>query len=147
MEKDILLSISPYIQKYYFNEAYNDLPSSIKEELIAKLSVIAEKVNCIISVGFHLDGEIFIEERHEDPIAYDDIGAALEIKELQIKEAELLKSIKMWYMIYCTTNGQIVREVVVLQNSKKNNQEILEVIEKKYGTDGKEFARQLLSED
>lgn len=147
MEKDILLSISPYIQKFYFNNAYDDLPKSIKEELIAKLSVIAEKANCIISIGFHDNGELFIEERHDDPMFYDDIGAALEIKELQIKEAELLKSVKMWYMIYRTENGQIIRDVVIMQNSNKGYEEILESIEKKYGVAGKEFTKQLLAED
>ena len=146
MEKDILLSVSPYVQKYYFNEKYQDIPVGIKEELLAKISVIAEKVNCIISIGFYENGEIFIEERHEDPIFYDDIGAALEIKEMQTKEAELLKSLKMWYVIYRTENGKIVRDVVIMQNKNNTFEEIAESIEKKYGAAGKAFVVQLLAE-
>jgi len=146
MEKNILLSVSPYIQKYYFNEAYQDLPLDIKEQLIMKLAVIAEKANCIISIGFHEDGEIFIEERHEDLVMHDEIGCALEIKNMQTEEVELLKSLKMWYMIYCTQDGKIVREIVMLQAKKIGYEEILKAVEEKYGVVGKDFAVQLLKE-
>jgi len=146
MEKNILLSVSPYIQKYYFNEAYQDLPLDIKEQLIMKLAVIAEKANCIISIGFHEDGEIFIEERHEDVVMHDEIGCALEIKNMQTEEVELLKSLKMWYMIYCTQDGKIVREIVMLQAKKIGYEEILKAVEEKYGVVGKDFAVQLLKE-
>ncbi len=147
MEKDVVISVSPYVQKYYFNEAYNDLPSGIKEEVFNKISMLAENSNCIISLGFYDNGEIFIEERHEDPIAYDDIGAALEIKKMQEEEVELLKSLKMWYMIYRTQDGKIVRDIVVLQAKKINHKQILESIEKKYGQSGKAFAMQMLIEE
>ncbi|WP_069999853.1 DUF6145 family protein [Cellulosilyticum sp. I15G10I2] len=146
MEKDIVVSVSPYVQKYYLNEEYQDLPAGIKEEVLSKLSAIAESTNCIISLGFNKDGEIFIEERNEDPMFYDDIGAALEIKNFQLEEAELLKSLKMWYMIYRTQNGQIVRDIVILKAKKNTCEEILGVIENKYGSEGKGFAAQLLEE-
>ena len=146
MKKDILLSVSPYVQKYYFNEAYVNLPAGIKDELRAKLAIIAESTNCIISLGFNEEGEIFIEERSEDPMFYDDIGAGLEIKAFQSDEVELLKSLKLWYMIYCTQNGKIVRDVVVLQNQKKTYEQIIKHIEEKYGLQGSKFAEDLLQE-
>jgi len=111
-----------------------------------KLAVIAEKANCIISIGFHEDGEIFIEERHEDLVMHDEIGCALEIKNMQTEEVELLKSLKMWYMIYCTQDGKIVREIVMLQAKKIGYEEILKAVEEKYGVVGKDFAVQLLKE-
>lgn len=43
MEKHVLISVSPYVQKYYINDLYEDLPKDIKETLRAKLGVIAEK--------------------------------------------------------------------------------------------------------
>ena len=144
MEKTILISISPYIQKYYLNEKYEDLPKDIKEEIIAKLSVVAENTDCIISLGFDDKGEIFIEERHEDPIGHDDIGVALEIKRLQTEEIELLKSLKLWHMIYRTQNGKIVREILILQAKKSSPEQILQSIEEKYGTEGRTFAEELL---
>ncbi len=146
MDKEILISVSPYIQKYYFNESYSELPVSIKEEAIEKLSLLAEKINCIISIGFYEDGELFIEEQSEEPLYYDDIGAGLEIKKFQTEEREMLKGLKLWYMIYCTENGQIVRDVVVFQTQRKSSEEILESIEKKYGTAGRQFAKGLMEE-
>lgn len=146
MEKEIIISVSPYVQKYYLNETYKDLPVAIKEEIIEKLSLAAEKTNCILSIGFYENGEMFIEERHEDPMFYDDIGAALEIKQLQTEHEELFKSLKMWYMIYCTENGRIVKEIVLLQSQKLSTEDIFKAIEKKYGADGKDFAKQLLEE-
>ncbi|MDF2877124.1 MAG: hypothetical protein K0S30_220 [Clostridia bacterium] len=146
MEKTILISISPYVQKYYLNENYEDLPKDIKEEIIAKLSVVAEKTDCIISVGFDEKGEIFIEERHDDPIGHDDIGVALEIKRLQTEEVELLKALKLWHMIYRTQHGKIVREIVIQQAKKSAHEQILKSIEKKYGVEGRDFAKALLEE-
>lgn len=146
MGKELLLSVSPYIQKYYLSEKYKDLPAGIKDELIARLAVIAEATNCIISIGFYKDGEIFIEECHEDPAFYDDIGAALEIKQMQEEYAELLKSLKLWYMIYHTENGQIVKDIILMQGQKMNLEEILVRIETKYGKDGRAFGDKLLDE-
>lgn len=146
MEKNILISVSPYVQKFYFNEKYKDLPMDIREALRAKLAVIAEKVNGIITLGFNENGEIFIEERHEDPVFYDDIGASLEIKKLQNEEAELLKSLKMWYVIYQTPNGAIMRDVILLQSKKKTKEEIIRSIIEKHGEMYRDFVTVLLED-
>ncbi|PHV71210.1 hypothetical protein CS063_05830 [Sporanaerobium hydrogeniformans] len=146
MGKKILISVSPYVQKYYFNEEFKGLPESIKDEVRAKLAIIAEKVNCIMTLGFNEEGEIFIEERYEDPMNYDEIGAGLEIKKLQTEEKEMFRSLKLWYMIYATQNGQIVREILVLQQAKKKAEEIIDYITDKYDEKAGEFARELLAE-
>lgn len=146
MEKNILISVSPYIQKYYFNEKYKELPGDIKDELMNKLAIIAENTQCIISLGFDEWGEIFLEERHEDPVFYDDIGAALEIKEFQAQELELLKALKMWHMLYCTQNGKIIREILILQSKKVSREQVLKVIEEKYGAEARQFAKDMLED-
>ena len=146
MEKHILISVSPIVHKYYLNEKYKDLPDSIIETLRAKLGVIAEKTHCIISLGFYDNGEIFIEERKEDPMYYDDIGASLEIKKLQQEEAETFRSIKMWYVLYHTPNGMIMRDVLSLQSEKKTTEEIIEAITEKHGEAYREFVEMLLED-
>ena len=146
MEKHILISVSPYVQKYYINELYKDLPKDIKETLRAKLGVIAEKTNAIITLGFYENGEIFMEQRYEDLSFYDEIGAELRIKKFQQDEVELLKAVKMWYMVYHTPNGAIVREVVLLQGQNKSKEEIINTIVEKYGEAFKEFIIMLLEE-
>ena len=145
MEREVLISVSPYIQKYYINEKFN-LPEDIKETLRAKLAVIAEKTRAIISLGFNEKGEIFIEYKYEDLSYMDEIGVELRIKKFQQEEGELLKSIKVWYMIYHTPNGAIVREVVIMQKEGKSKEQIVECLLEKHGEAYKEFISILLDE-
>lgn len=146
MEREVLISVSPYVQKYYINEKFSDLPEDIKETLRAKLAVIAEKTRAIISLGFNEKGEIFIEYKYEDLSYMDEIGVELRIKKFQQEEGELLKSIKVWYMIYHTPNGAIVREVVIMQKEGKTKEQIVECLLQKHGEAYKEFISILLEE-
>lgn len=147
MEREVLISVSPYVQKYYIDEKFSDLPEDIKETLRAKLAVIAEKTRAIISLGFNEKGEIFIEYKYEDLSYMDEIGVELRIKKFQQEEGELLKSIKVWYMIYHTPNGAIVREVVIMQKEGKSKEQIVKSLLEKHGEAYKEFISILLEEE
>ena len=147
MEREVLISVSPYVQKYYINEKFSDLPEDIKETLRAKLAVIAEKTRAIISLGFNEKGEIFIEYKYEDLSYMDEIGVELRIKKFQQEEGELLKSIKVWYMIYHTPNGAIVREVVIMQKEGKTKEQIVKCLLEEHGEGYKEFISILLEEE
>lgn len=147
MKKEILISVSPYVQKYYINEAYKDLPEDIKETLRAKLAVIAEKTHAIISLGFNEKGEIYLEYKYEDLSYVDEIGVELRMKKFQQEEGELLKAIKVWYMIYHTPNGAIVRDVILMQKEGKSKEEIIETLLKKHGEMYGEFINILLEEE
>lgn len=144
MEKEIVISASPYNHKYYFEPKYNDIPNEIKEELIESIAAIAEKVNAIISLGFSKEGQIFIEQTAAENVFVDDIGADLEIKKLQKDKKELLKSLQLWYMIYRSEQGQIVKEIVLMQSRGLQLDSILEQIEEQYGYEARTFAEQLL---
>lgn len=145
MEKQIVLSVSPYNHKYYFESNFNDIPAEIKEELTEAIAAIAEKVNAIITVGFNEEGQIFIDQTADMDVFVDDIGAALEIKRLQQEKAELLKSLQLWYMIYRSEKGQIVKEIVLMQSQGKSEDDLLDCIEEKYGMEGRIFAQGLLN--
>lgn len=144
MEKEIVISASPYNHKYYFEPRYDDIPNEIKEELIESIAAIAEKVNAIISLGFNKDGYIFIEQTADENVFIDEIGADLEIKKLQRDKKELLKSLQLWYMIYRSEQGQIVKEIVLMQSKGLELDNILERIEEQYGYEARTFAEQLL---
>lgn len=146
MEKQLLISVSPYVQKYYINETFKDLPEDIKETLRAKLAVIAEKTHAIISLGFSEQMEVYIEYQYEDLSYSDEIGMGLRLKQFQRDEAELLKAIKTWYMIYHTPNGEIVREIIILQQQGKSNDEIKESLLAKHGEGFAEFLDILLED-
>lgn len=144
MEKTIVISASPYNHKYYFEPSYNDIPSEIQEELIESIAAIAEKVNAIISLGFDEVGHIFIEQTADESVFADGIGAELEIKRFQKEKDELLKSLQLWYMIYRSEQGQIVKEIVLMQSKGLELEDILDEIETKYGEEARVFAEQVL---
>ena len=146
MEKQLLISVSPYVQKYYINETFKDLPEDIKETLRAKLAVIAEKTHAIISLGFSEQMEVYIEYQYEDLSYSDEIGMGLRLKQFQRDEAELLKAIRTWYMIYHTPNGEIVRDIIILQQQGKSNDEIKESLLAKYGEGFADFLDILLED-
>lgn len=146
MEKQLLISVSPYVQKYYINETFKDLPEDIKETLRAKLAVIAEKTHAIISLGFSEQMEVYIEYQYEDLSYSDEIGMGLRLKQFQRDEAELLKAIRTWYMIYHTPNGEIVRDIIILQQQGKSNDEIKESLLAKHGEGFADFLDILLED-
>lgn len=147
MNKELLISISPYVQKYYVNEKFKDLPEDIKETLRAKLAVIAEKSHAIISLGFNAESNIYIEYEYEDLSYSDEIGVELRIKKFQKDEIELLKSLKTWYVIYHTPNGEMLREIVLLQSQNKKNEEIKEILLTKFGVEHEAFISILLEDE
>lgn len=147
MNKELLISISPYVQKYYINEKFKDLPEDIKETLRAKLAVIAEKSNAIISLGFNENSDIYLEYKYEDLSYTDEIGMELRMKKFQKEEAELLKAIKTWYIIYHTPNGEILREIVLLQSKGKHKDEIKERLLTKFGEQHETFISVLLEDE
>lgn len=147
MKKELLISVSPYVQKYYINEAFTDLPEDIKETLRAKLAVIAEKTHAIISLGFNEKGEVFLEYKYEDLSYVDEIGIELRMKKFQKEEEELLKSIKIWYMIYHTPNGEMVRDVLMMQKQGIDKEEMVKKLLEKYGDSYQGFIDMLLEDE
>ena len=147
MNKELLISISPYVQKYYINEKFKDLPEDIKETLRAKLAVIAEKSNAIISLGFNESSDIYMEYKYEDLSYMDEIGIELRMKKFQKEEEELLKAIKTWYIIYHTPNGEMLREIVLLQSKGKQKDEIKEILLNKFGKEHETFISVLLEDE
>lgn len=147
MNKELLISISPYVQKYYINEKFKDLPEDIKETLRAKLAVIAEKSNAIISLGFNESSDVYMEYKYEDLSYMDEIGIELRMKKFQKEEEELLKAIKTWYIIYHTPNGEMLREIVLLQSKGKQKDEIKEILLNKFGKEHETFISVLLEDE
>lgn len=147
MNKELLISISPYVQKYYINEKFKDLPEDIKETLRAKLAVIAEKSHAIISLGFNTESNIYMAYEYEDLSYSDEIGVELRIKKFQKDEIELLKALKTWYVIYHTPNGEMLREIVLLQSQNKKNEEIKEILLAKFGVEHEVFISVLLEDE
>lgn len=147
MKKQLLISVSPYVQKYYLNETFKGLPQDIIDTLRAKLAVMAEKSQAIISLGFNEEANIYMEYKYEDLSYTDEIAMELRMKKFQQEEQELMKALKMWYMIYYTDNGKIIREIIILQKQGKDKEAIKEHIIKQFGASYSDFVKVVLEDE
>lgn len=97
----VLCGANAYEQKYYFNEQFNKIPESIKEELHIICVLFTEEVGGIFTIVFEEDGSLSLETiAEEDDIYYDEISSGLLIGEIRRKRQELLESLSLYYRIF-----------------------------------------------
>ena len=100
-ERVVLCGANAYEQKYYFNEQFNKIPESIKEELHIMCVLFTEEVGGIFTIVFEPDGGVSLETQVDDSdIYYDEISSGLLIGEIRRKRAELLESLSMYYRVF-----------------------------------------------
>ena len=100
-DRVVLCGANAYEQKYYFNEKFNGIPESIKNELHIICVLFTEEVGGIFTVVFESDGSISLETQAEpDDFYYDEISSGLLIGEIRRKRAELLESLSMYYRVF-----------------------------------------------
>ncbi|NLG05103.1 MAG: hypothetical protein GX567_14915 [Clostridia bacterium] len=100
-EELVLCGANAYEQKYYFNEQFNGLPESIKDELHVISVLYTEEVGGIFTIVFDEDGEIQIRVM-ADPsdLLYDEVGSGLLAKEITMKRQELFRSLSLYYKVF-----------------------------------------------
>ncbi len=143
MQKQLVICASVEAKKYFFEPSFNDIPNAIKQELIRVSSEMAENVNGIIAIGFNADGDIYIEEQRED-VFVDSISVELEIRKFQQEQKEFLRSLKMWYMMYRTEYGNLVRDILLKQAEGIDDEEIIEIVRAQLGEKSADIAAMLL---
>ena len=100
-ENIILCGANSYQQKYYFNEKFKLLPENIKKELQIMCVLFTEEIGGIFTLEFDQNGDLqFKTEALEADGRYDDIGAALRIKQLRQQKSELLESLELYYRVF-----------------------------------------------
>lgn len=99
-EEVVLCGANAYEQKYYFNELFNKVPDSIKDELHIICVLFTEEVGGVILFKFDEEGDILITtEAEEDDIYYDEIASGLLVKKIRSTKQELLESLSLFYKI------------------------------------------------
>lgn len=94
----VLCGANSYEQKYFFNEKYNNLPESIKEELRVITVLFTEEVGGIFLIGFDEDGDVFLTaDPGQEDIYYDEISSGLLVSEVRRKRAELFEQLSLYY--------------------------------------------------
>ena len=99
--KVVLCGASAYEKKYYFNEQFNALPESIKEELHILSVLFTEEVGGVFTIVFDEDGQIALEtDAYDEDVLYDDISSGLLVNEIRRKRQELFQSLELYYRVF-----------------------------------------------
>ena len=97
----VLCGANAYDMKYYFNEQFNGIPDSIKDELHIICVLFTEEVGGIFTIVFEEDGTVSMETNaEEDDIYYDEISSGLLVGEIRRKRQELFESLSLYYKVY-----------------------------------------------
>lgn len=97
----VLCGANAYEKKYYFNQQFEKIPESIKEELHIICVLFTEEVGGIFTIGFEKDGTLVLEtDAEEDDIYYDEVSSGLLIGEIRRKRSELLESLSLYYRVF-----------------------------------------------
>lgn len=100
-EKMVLCGANSYDMKYYFNEKFNGIPESVKNELHILCVLFTEEVGGIFTIGFDEEGNVLLETNaDDDDIYYDDISSGLMVAEVRRQRRELLESLSIYYRIF-----------------------------------------------
>ena len=119
MEKKVLAGASREKQTYFFEPAFNEIPQAVKDEIRNICILMAERLGCTFLMSFEETGDLVFEIiKNEGDFDFDDIGAELEIKSLKSEKKELIKALKLWYVINMTDEGVKIREELLRE---KNN--------------------------
>lgn len=95
-----LCAASAYEQKYYLNPFYEKLPESIRKELQIISVLFTEEIGGRFLMEFDDGGNLmFRTEAYESDYNYDEIGAALMIKEIRKNRGELLEQLELYYRV------------------------------------------------
>ena len=100
-ERVVLCGSSAYTRKYYLNEDFSALPSSIQDELKVMCVLFTEDVGGAIELYFDDEGSLQIEtSMDEGDLLYDDIGSVLKVKQIRSQKADLFESLEMFYRVF-----------------------------------------------
>ena len=98
MDTVVLCGANSYEQKYYFNQEFDSLPQSIKDELHIMCVLYTEDVGGVLTMEFDENGNLeFKVTAEETDYLFDEIGSVLKIKQYQEQKRELLESLELYY--------------------------------------------------
>lgn len=104
--RTVLCGASAYEQKYYFNQQFQDIPESIREELRILCVLFTQEAGGVFLIAFEEDGEAVLEtEADADDITYDEVTAGLLVAEIRRHRQELFESLQLYYRVYAEKEG------------------------------------------
>ena len=119
MEKVILCSASKYTQKYFINSEFDEIPEDIINDIKELCIITSAKIKAVFSIGFYEDGNVFLEVQNEDNVDFDEENAKTEISIIQNEQKELIKALQLWYTIFKTEEGKVIKNKILQINKYK----------------------------
>lgn len=100
-EKIVLCGANAYEMKYYFNERFNGIPESVREELHIICVLFTEEVGGVFTIAFDENGDVVMETNaDDDDIYYDEISSGLLVSEIRRSRRELFESLSLYYRVF-----------------------------------------------
>lgn len=97
----VLCAANAYEQKYYFNQQFNGIPESIREELRILCVLFTQEVGGVFAIAFEEDGSIVLETNaDDDDITYDEVSSGLLVGEVRRRRQELFESLQIYYKLF-----------------------------------------------
>ena len=109
--RKVLCGANAYEQKYYFNEQFNGIPDSIKDELHIICVLFTEEVGGVFTMVFEEDGSLSLETvAEETDIYYDEISSGLLVQEIRRNRQDFFESLKIYYRVF--VQGESIEELL-----------------------------------
>ena len=97
----VLCGANAYEKKYYFNDKFNAIPESIKEELHILCVLFTEEVGGVFTIAFEDDGNVVLETNASDEdIYYDEVSSGLMVSMVRRERQELFEALSLYYRIF-----------------------------------------------
>ena len=84
----VLCAASAYEKKYFFNKSFDGIPKDIQDQLHIICVLFTEDIGGIILFEF---------DKKASDYNYDEIGAALEVKEIQKQRRDMMNGLELYY--------------------------------------------------
>lgn len=108
-EDRVLCVANAYEKKYYFNQRFETLPLSIRQELQIMCVLFTEEVGGIFSLVFGEEGGLLMEVSSEEgDLLYDEIGSGLKVKQYRQEKKELFETLELYYQTFFLKKGKNV---------------------------------------
>ena len=100
-KKTVLCGANAYERKYYFNQDFDKLPQSIKDELHIICVLFTEEVGGLFTISFDDEGDVLLEtDADETDYYYDEISSGLLVREVSRNRQELFESLRLFYLTF-----------------------------------------------
>lgn len=100
-DRTVLCGANAYEKKYYFNQAFDSIPDSVKDELHVICVLFTEEVGGIFTIEFEKDGSVSMRTEYaQDDFLYDEVSSGLLASEIRRKRREMFETLSLYYRIF-----------------------------------------------